>query len=77
LEVSWDRDDCVSIIVIVGPPLALGSILIRFNKVPVFADFLTLSSLILAFSMIAVDILGHLADGLCISGAWSFFAADR
>ncbi len=54
LDVSWDRDDCVSIIVIVGPPLALGSVLIRFNKVPAFADFLTLSSLILAFSMIAV-----------------------
>lgn len=60
LGVSWNGDDATNVIIITGTPLIVGYTLIRLDKVPVFADFLTLSALVIAFSMIgaALALLG-------------------
>ena len=42
----------MNVLLVVSLPLALGFTLIRLGKVPVFAGFVTISSLIIAFSMI-------------------------
>lgn len=60
MNVSWDRDDCIAVLLFLAVPLGLGFGLIRLGKVPAFAGFLTISSLIMAFSMIgaALALLG-------------------
>lgn len=60
MNVSWDRDDCVAVLLFLVFPLGLGFALIRLGKVPAFAGFLTIASLIIAFSMIgaALALLG-------------------
>jgi hypothetical protein len=60
LGVSWNGKDATNVIIVTGVPLILGYTLVRYAKVPMFADFLTLSALVLAFSMVgaALAMLG-------------------
>lgn len=77
LGVSWNGDDATNVIVVTGVPLLLGFTLIRFAKVPVFADFLTLSALVIAFSMVgaALAMLGTRSPAP-IADSWLAAADD-
>ena len=61
----------MNVLLVVSLPLALGFTLIRLGKVPVFAGFVTISSLIIAFSMIgaALALLG-IRSPVPISDPW-------
>jgi hypothetical protein len=77
LGVSWNGDDATNVIIVTGTPLIVGYTLIRLGKVPVFADFLTLSSLVIAFSMVgaALALLGTRSPAP-IADTW-LAAADK
>lgn len=77
LDVSWDRDDCVAVLLFISFPLVVGFVLIRLGKVPAFAGFVAISGLIMAYSMIeaALALLG-VRSPAPIADAW-LAAADE
>jgi hypothetical protein len=56
MGVSWDLDDCLTAILIAGPPLGLGLFLSRHGKVPAFAGVLTIFALTLWLTLIGAGL---------------------
>ncbi len=77
MGVQWDTEDCLIVLLFTGPPLALGLLLTRLGKVPAFASFLTIFSLLILVSLIegALAMLGTRSP-VPVADTW-LAAADR